>query len=78
MAEAKKRGADLLVTGDLRHHEALTALGMDLCLMDAGHFCTENPVMQSLADYVRQKLPEVMIRVSQIDTNRFQAVEKAC
>lgn len=74
MAEAKKQGADLLVTGDLRHHEALDALGMDICVIDAGHFSTESPAMARLAAFVGERLPQAVIRVSEINTNPFHAV----
>jgi GTP cyclohydrolase I len=34
-------GADVLVTGEVRHHEALRARSMGLAVIDAGHFHTE-------------------------------------
>lgn len=34
-------GADVLITGDLRHHVTLDALELGLCLIDAGHHATE-------------------------------------
>ena len=78
MREAKRQGAEVLVTGDVRHHEALDALGLGLCLIDAGHFCTEHPAMAALAAQVKAVLPqELKIRVSQISTNPFQPVKPA-
>jgi dinuclear metal center YbgI/SA1388 family protein len=41
MREAKFSGADTLVTGDLKYHEAQSALEMGLSVIDAGHFATE-------------------------------------
>lgn len=40
--------AEVFVTGDLRHHRALDALAMGLALIDAGHFATENPAMDTV------------------------------
>ena len=40
-------GADLLVTADLRHHVTLDALTRGLASIDAGHFWTENPAMDT-------------------------------
>ncbi|HHV19628.1 MAG TPA: Nif3-like dinuclear metal center hexameric protein, partial [Thermoanaerobacterales bacterium] len=35
-------GSDVLVTGDVKYHEALDAKTADLAIIDAGHFSTEN------------------------------------
>jgi len=42
-------GADVLVTGDVRHHAALDALELGLCLIDAGHHATEVAAMPTFA-----------------------------
>lgn len=39
--EARRRGADALLTGDVKYHEALDALAEGFCLIDAGHGPTE-------------------------------------
>ncbi|MDD2557354.1 MAG: Nif3-like dinuclear metal center hexameric protein [Desulfuromonadaceae bacterium] len=38
---AKFSGADVLVTGDLKYHEAQSAAELGICVIDAGHFATE-------------------------------------
>lgn len=45
-------GADVLVTGDIKYHEAQDALANGLTMIDAGHFATEKPVLAALADYL--------------------------
>jgi dinuclear metal center YbgI/SA1388 family protein len=47
---ARARGADLLVTGDLRHHVVLDTLEDGLCLIDAGHHATEVAAMPRLVE----------------------------
>lgn len=47
--EAKRRGADVLVTGDIKYHEARLAEELDLALIDAGHFATERLAVGELA-----------------------------
>ncbi|NJC87238.1 MAG: Nif3-like dinuclear metal center hexameric protein [Desulfuromonas sp.] len=47
--EAKRQGADLLVTGDVKYHEARLAEELDLALLDAGHFATERLAVDELA-----------------------------
>jgi dinuclear metal center YbgI/SA1388 family protein len=47
--EAKRRGADVLVTGDVKYHEARLAEDLELALLDAGHFATERLAVEGLA-----------------------------
>ncbi|ORJ55033.1 Nif3-like dinuclear metal center hexameric protein [Geothermobacter hydrogeniphilus] len=46
--EAARRGADVLVTGDIKYHEARSAEQLGLGLLDAGHFGTEQLVVDDL------------------------------
>jgi dinuclear metal center YbgI/SA1388 family protein len=50
---AFKKGADLLITGDIKHNEALAAEAMDLCLIDGGHFSTERTALVSYMEYLK-------------------------
>jgi len=54
--EACRKGADLMVTGDVKYHEAREAEAMGLALIDAGHFATEMPMVQGLAQALRGSL----------------------
>jgi dinuclear metal center YbgI/SA1388 family protein len=49
IAEAQRRGADVLVTGDVKYHEARQAEDLGLALLDAGHFATERLAAAGLA-----------------------------
>jgi len=49
LREANRRGADLLVTGDVKYHDARTAEELGLALVDAGHFGTEIIAAEGLA-----------------------------
>ncbi|MFC1531974.1 Nif3-like dinuclear metal center hexameric protein [Thermodesulfobacteriota bacterium] len=57
-ALAKKRGADLLVTGDIGHHDALVAEALDLALIDGGHFETERIALSLFTDHFGARLKE--------------------
>jgi dinuclear metal center YbgI/SA1388 family protein len=50
--DALAAGADVYVTGDLRHHVTLDALTLGMALIDAGHHATEAPAMEA----ARQRL----------------------
>ncbi len=41
MMTAKKQGADLYITGDLKHHDAQKAYENGICILDCGHYGTE-------------------------------------
>jgi dinuclear metal center YbgI/SA1388 family protein len=47
-------GADLYVTGDLRHHVTLDALTQGLAVVDAGHYATEAPALAALLTTLEQ------------------------
>ncbi len=47
--EAARQGADVLITGDIKYHEAMTARSLGLALIDAGHFATEHLMAPALA-----------------------------
>lgn len=47
-------GADALVTGELRYHDALNAAAAGLAVVEAGHDATEWPLVPVLADMARR------------------------
>jgi dinuclear metal center YbgI/SA1388 family protein len=49
LREAHRQGADVLVTGDLKYHEAREAQGLGLALVDIGHFASEIVMVGGLA-----------------------------
>ncbi|MDL2286181.1 Nif3-like dinuclear metal center hexameric protein [Desulfococcaceae bacterium OttesenSCG-928-F15] len=50
--------ADCLLTGDLKYHEAMSALDYGLALLDAGHFGTEHLVVELLQKSFEERLRE--------------------
>ncbi|CAN5798381.1 Nif3-like dinuclear metal center hexameric protein [soil metagenome] len=50
LAAAIGAGAQLYVTGDLRHHVALDALTQGMAVIDAGHFATETAALPALRE----------------------------
>lgn len=55
VGEAARQGADVLVTGDVKYHEARLAESLGLALVDAGHFATERIAVAGLASRLRQQ-----------------------
>jgi dinuclear metal center YbgI/SA1388 family protein len=58
LGEAVRQGADVLVTGDVKYHEARNAENRHLALVDAGHFATERLMVGKLAGVLRQMAAE--------------------
>ena len=56
-------GADAYVTGDVKYHEAQTAMELGLHVIDAGHFATEFPVVEVLRQRLADELAEYNMEV---------------
>lgn len=55
IAKAKEKGADLIVTGDIGHHDALNARALCINVIDAGHFYTERAALTGFIEQIRGK-----------------------
>ncbi len=55
---ASKNRADLLITGDVSHHEAREAEYLGLALIDGGHFHTEKAALRLFAGRLKDSLIE--------------------
>jgi len=69
-----KMGADVLVTGDVKYHQAQEAKERGLSFLDVGHFGPERLAMDIFADILRKKLPSNMkILLSENEEEPFSA-----
>lgn len=55
LAEAARQGADVLVTGDVKYHEAQSALSRNVAVIDAGHFATERLMVPMLSERLQRE-----------------------
>lgn len=58
---AKKKGADVYITGDVDHHSGLDAVEKGLTLIDAGHYGMEYLFTEDVAKYLREQFPDAEI-----------------
>lgn len=56
LREACRKGADVLVTGDVKYHEAREAEGLGLALIDLGHFASEMVITEGLVALLETRL----------------------
>ena len=55
---ASQMGCKCLITGDIKYHEAQLAKQLDLNIVDAGHFETENIYTTYLKEYLSNRCKE--------------------
>jgi dinuclear metal center YbgI/SA1388 family protein len=60
IGQARSRGADVLITGDVSHHQMRQALDLDMGVIDIGHAPSERPGVMALADAAAKIGPEVV------------------
>ncbi len=59
-------GCDTFVTADIKYNQFADAVSMGMNLIDAGHFCTENPIVAVLTNKIQQAFPEIYVKASQV------------
>lgn len=75
---AKARKAEVLITGDVKYHEAMMAKELGINLIDAGHNATERIIIPELAQFLRMRLnnggDQVAIFESKVNTNPWDSL----
>ena len=65
LADAALRGSDVLLTGEARFHRILEAESRDIGIVLAGHYGTERPGVEELAERIAQAFPDLAVWPSQ-------------
>lgn len=63
LAAAAAEGAQVLVTGELKYHEAQQAAYLGLAVVEAGHFYSERPVLAAMASHLQMRAHAVQCKV---------------
>lgn len=64
--------ADVLITGDIGHHEGLDAIEQDLCIIDAGHYGLEHIFIDFIKDYLKNRHKEQLEILTYHNGSPFQ------
>jgi dinuclear metal center YbgI/SA1388 family protein len=64
--------ADVLLTGEIKYHEARHAADLGLGVIVGGHYETERPVLNHLARLLKNRLGTLQVSISQLRTDPFQ------
>jgi len=51
------------ITGDMGHHDMDNAEALGLAVIDVGHYASERPAMEVLAENLSQKYAETTLQV---------------
>ena len=73
VAPAIAKGADVLVTGDIGHHDGLDAVEQGLSVIDAGHYGTEYIFIDDMKQFLEDKLPVLEIVATPV-VHPFQVI----
>ena len=65
---------DVIVTGEIRHHEALTILRAGKSAIALGHWESERPALVPLAEKITGRLSTLKATISQADTSPFSGL----
>jgi putative NIF3 family GTP cyclohydrolase 1 type 2 len=71
VGEALAQGADVFLTGEMRHHDALAAAAKGLTVVATLHSNSERGAMGPYADMIRKRAPQLDVRVSTRDSDPF-------
>jgi putative NIF3 family GTP cyclohydrolase 1 type 2 len=72
--QAIAAGAELFVTGELPHHDALAAAASGMAVLCLGHSNTERIALGRLADQLALVVPKLKVVLSRQDRDPYEIV----
>ena len=73
ISNALQAGVDLLITGDIDHHEGIDAVAQNMTVIDAGHYGVEHIFIPYMEQYLKREAKELEIAVQPL-TFPFQII----
>ena len=64
--EAIAKGADVLITGDIGHHEGIDAKAQGMAVIDAGHYGIEHIFVEDIKHYLEENVPNVAVQAAPV------------
>ena len=69
MKDADQHECQALLTGEARFHACLEARARGMALILPGHYATERPAMEQMAELLQQQYPELKIWASEVESD---------
>lgn len=60
------KGADVLITGDIDHHEGIDAVAQGMAIIDAGHYGIEHIFVEDMKEFMQNHVPEVQVETAKV------------
>lgn len=73
ISNALQAGVDVLITGDIAHHEGIDAVAQNMTVIDAGHYGVEHIFIPYMEQYLKREAKELEIAVQPL-TFPFQII----
>lgn len=70
---ALQKGAEVLITGDIGHHEGIDAVAQGLAIIDAGHYGLEYIFIEDMAVFLKENVKDVVVEKAEI-VHPFQVI----
>lgn len=64
--DALHMGADVMITGDIDHHEGIDAVAQGLNVIDAGHYGIEKLFIPYMKEFLHRELPGIQIHQAEL------------
>lgn len=68
------RSGDVVITGEMRHHDALRVERCGAAAILLGHWTSERPVLKSLAKAILTRLPQCAVELSHADADPIRSI----
>lgn len=69
--KAFEKGADVIVTGEIKHSQIIAANELGIMVVDAGHYKTENVILEPLKNMLEKKFENVNFYLSESFTDNI-------
>lgn len=66
ICDALSAGADVMITGDIDHHEGIDAVAQGITIIDAGHYGIEKLFISYMEEFIKRELPGLQIYKAEI------------
>lgn len=64
--EALKKQADVLITGDIGHHEGIDSAAQGMAVIDAGHYGIEHIFVMDMKQFLEESFPELEVKAAPV------------
>ena len=69
LSDARDKGCQVLLTGEARFHACLQAQASEIALVLPGHYATERPAMEHLAECLADRFPQLTVWASESESD---------